>query len=174
MSRGKAIRENVELAFDIYCDQGGNKERTLVELEKRGLSLTKKTLYRWIKRYRFEERRLEVDAERQRLQDSQMSFEEKMLKALTDQKEKYETYFTSSAEPGKPPDTQAMHAYTNLVKTIHEIRTRTGVFKASLFLEFMRDLIDWLSRNDPKAVPAIEKNFDDFISHAKEKYAVGS
>ena len=38
------------------------------------------------------------------------------------------------------------------------------------FVDFMRDLIDWLSRNDPDTVAAIEKNFDEFVKWAKEKY----
>ena len=34
----------------------------------------------------------------------------------------------------------------------------------------MKDLIEWLGKNDPDSVDAIERNFDDFVAFAKERY----
>lgn len=168
--KGKAVRKNLELAYDVYCAQGGNKSATLKVLKKdHGLKLSRPTFDAWIKDYRFEARLLKAEAERQRMADTQLSFEEQMLKALVERKAEYDTYFQSSK--AVVPETQMMYAYTNLVKTIIDIQTKLNAYKADTFTGFMRDLIDWLGRNDPKALLAIEKNFDPFIKFAREKYA---
>lgn len=168
MSRGKATRENVELAFDIYCAKGGNVAQTMVELERRGLRLSRPTLDSWVGKYDFERRRIQVEEERQRLADTQKTFEAQVLDSLIKRKEQYETYFETSDKPA--PDSYAMTAYVALLKTIVDIKAKVGAYKSALFLDFMRDLIDWLSRNAPEAVPVIEGIFDEFISHAREKY----
>ena len=115
-TKGKAVRENIDLAFDVYCTHGGNESRTLIELERRGFRLQRATLRDWIKKYRFKERRAEVEAERQTAGDSQLSFEQKMLRKLIKQIEKYERYFETT-----DIDNQAMYAYTNLLKTVVEL-----------------------------------------------------
>lgn len=167
--KGKAVRENTELAFDVYCEQGGNVPRTLIELERRGLHLARSTFYDWMKEYRFEERRIEVEEKRQRLGDGNLSHEEQLMLKLEAQVEQYEKYFQTLQKP----DNNATFAYTGLLKTISEIKVKTGAFKASLFVDFMKDLINYLSKNDPEAVGVIEKNFDEFITFAREKYASG-
>lgn len=120
--KGKSyIAENRELAFKAYCVEGGNVEATLRRLEKeQGLKLSKPTFYDWMKKYNFEERLEKVDAERQKTKDSQISFEEKMLNDLIVQKEKYEKYFETLAGI----DNQAQYAYTNIIKTIMEVRKK--------------------------------------------------
>jgi hypothetical protein len=40
-----------------------------------------------------------------------------------------------------------------------------------VFLGFMRDMVIFLKDRDPEALTALEKNFDEFISFAKQKYA---
>lgn len=42
---------------------------------------------------------------------------------------------------------------------------------SAFFIDFMKDLINYLTKNDPEAVQYIERNFDEFIAFAKEKYA---
>lgn len=167
--KGKSlIAENRESACKKYCDCGGNVELTLRELKKEGLSLSKPTFYNWMEKFNFEERRKKIDIEMQKVNDLNLSFEDSMLKSLLDRKTAYEAYFEKSAEP---TDHQAQYAYAGIIKTILDIKVRMGEFKSSLFIDFMKDLIGWLSKNDSEAVIAIEKNFDDFISFAKEKYA---
>jgi hypothetical protein len=93
----------------------------------------------------------------------------KAITSLDTVRQRYEKYFASLGDA--VVDNQAMFAYTGIIKSISEIKAKTGAYKSSLFLGFMRDLIDWLSKNDPDSVAVIEKNFDDFIQFAKEKYA---
>lgn len=165
--KGKSlIAENRELAFSKYCECGGNVEMTLRELARAGLKLGKPTFYDWIKKFNFEDRRSKIDIEKQKACDSQISFEEKMMGALIDQKEKYENYFKTLTIP----DHQAQYAYAGIIKTIFDIRKTTASFKTSLFIDFMKDLINFFSKNDPEAVPFIERNFDEFMTFAKGKY----
>lgn len=120
--KGKSyIAENREIAFRVYCEEGGNVEATLRRLEKEhGLKLSKKTFYEWMKKFNFEERLKKVDAARQETRDSQLSFEEKMLNDLIVQKNKYEKYF----ETISGIDNQSQYAYTNIIKTIMEARKK--------------------------------------------------
>lgn len=165
--KGKSlIAENRELAFRIYYECGGNVDLTLRELAKAGLKLGKPTFYAWIKKFNFEARRVEVDTEKQKVSDSQLSFEENMMAALISQKKKYETYFGTCTTP----DHQAQYAYAGIIKTIFDIRKTTASFKTALFIDFMKDLINFFSKNDPEAVPVIERNFDGFMEFAKGKY----
>lgn len=165
--KGKSyIAENRELAFSFYCEEGGNVEGTLRRLEKVGLKLSKNTFYEWMKKFNFEERLKNIDAERQRTKDSQISFEEKMINTLLDQQKTYEDYFKTLTVP----DHQAQYAYAGIIKTILDIRAKMGSFKSALFLDFMKDMISFLTKNDPEAVPFMDRNFDDFINFAKEKY----
>ncbi|MDA8170304.1 MAG: hypothetical protein M0Z48_00545 [Nitrospiraceae bacterium] len=121
--KGKAIRANIEMAFGVYCLLGGNVSKTLVELAKRGLKLSRPTMDKWIKDYRFAERMQSADAERQRANDSQLSFEQAMMSKLVAQIEKYEMYLESA--PGI--DNQATYAYTNLLKTVVELSRKVKV-----------------------------------------------
>jgi hypothetical protein len=165
--KGKSyIAENRELAFSVYCAQGGNVEASLRELEKQGLKLSKPTFNEWREKFRFDERLQAIDREKEKAADNQLSFEDRMLNALQAQKEKYERYF----EKNEKLDHQAQYAFAGLIKTMMEIRERTGKYKSALFLDFMRDLITFLSKNDPGVVVVIEEHFDDFIAFAKEKY----
>lgn len=117
--KGKSlIAENRELAFKVYCEEGGNVEVTLRRLEKEHeLKLSKPTFYDWMEKYNFKERLKNIDAERQQTRDSQISFEERMMNDLLKQKEKYERYFDTISGI----DNQAQYAYTNIVKTIIEL-----------------------------------------------------
>ncbi len=166
--KGKSyIAENRELAFRTFCEEGGNVEGTLRRLAKEhGLALSKPTFYDWMKRFNFEERRVKVDGEKQKTADSQISFEERMINTLLDQQKTYEDYFKTLSAP----DHQAQYAYTGIIKAILDIRTKLGSFKSAMFLDFMKDMITYLSKNDPGSVPVIEKNFDDFIEFARAKY----
>jgi len=166
--KGKSfIAENRELAFRIYCEQGGNVEATLRAMDKAGLKLSKPSFNEWREKFNFEDRRVKVDAERQKTKDCQISFEDQMMNALIKQKDKYEAYF----ETLSVPDHQAQYAYAGVIKTIFEIRTKTASFKTSLFIDFMKDLVNFYSKNDPEVVPLLERNFDDFMAFAREKYA---
>ena len=165
--KGKSlIAENRELAFRKYCECGGNVDMTLRELARDGFKLSKPTFYDWKEKFNFEERRGKVDVENQKASDFQISFDEKMMSALLKQKENYENYFETQATP----DHQAQYAYAGIIKTIFDIRKTTASFKTALFVDFMKDLINFFSKNDPEAVPVIERNFDEFMNFAKGKY----
>ncbi len=166
--KGKSyIAKNRELAFRVYAEEGGNVEGTLRTLDKKhGLKLSKPTFYEWMKKFNFEERLKNLDAERQKTMDSQISFEEKMMNSLIERKEAYEEYFKNN-----PMDHQAQYAYAGIIKSIFDIRSKTAGFKTAMFIEHMKELIIFLTKNDPEAAQVLERNFDALIAFAKEKYA---
>ena len=114
------IHEYHDLCFKVFCQFGGkNREAMIRELKKQGCEITRPTLEAWIKELNMEERLKQADGEKQKVSDSQISFEEKMLLALIQQKEKYEKYFESL--PINSMDNQAQFAYANIIKTIIDL-----------------------------------------------------
>ena len=160
--------ETREDAYRAWRECGQNIEQTLAALKKKGYSISKPTLYDWIEKYGWKERAARAEAEEKKATDLSTNAESRALASLEKVQLRYETYFETLGE-GKV-DNQAMYAYTGIVKSITEIKAKTGAVKAALFLDFMKDLIEWLGKNDPDAVDIIERNFDEFVAFAKERY----
>lgn len=161
------IPEYHDLCFKVFCRFGGkNKEAMLRELKKQGCEITRPTLDAWIKELNMEERLKQADKEKREAADSQLTIEEKTVKALQKRKEHYETYLDST--PGV--DTQVEYAYTGIIKMIFDIKSKSATYKVETFLTFLKDLIEYLSKNDPKAVDVIEDNFNEFVAWARAKY----
>ncbi len=162
--------ENRELAYRVWRECGQNVEATLRELRKRpdGFPVSKPTLYDWIDTYGWKDRAARADVEEHKAADATMNAEGRALASLESVETRYEEYFKTLGTA--TVDNQAMFAYTGVVKSIVEIKQKTGAYKASLFLEFLRDLIDFFSKQDPGGVAVIEGNFDDLAAWAKEKY----
>jgi hypothetical protein len=158
-----------ETAYQTWRACGQNYQLTQRELKKKGFIISTPTLYDWAEKYTWKERAARAEAEEQKATDAVISAEGKAIGSLEKVQARYETYFETLGD-GKI-DNQAMFAYTGVVKSITEIKAKTGAFKAALFIDFMKDLIDWLSKNDPEAVAVIEGVFDDFVQYAREKYA---
>ncbi len=117
-TKGKAIRENVELAFDVYCETGGDKSRTVEILKKKhGLSISRKTLYNWIKAKRFDERRIEVDAQRQANRKAVVTAWVSAVHGLLKVMAMYDKYIDSPEffnAKGRP-DNNAVYAYSGVL-----------------------------------------------------------
>ena len=47
---------------------------------------------------------------------------------------------------------------------------RSRTYRASLFLDFVRDIIEYSTKNDPALLAALEDNFDDLITWGREKH----
>ncbi|MEK6744284.1 MAG: hypothetical protein AABZ15_11760 [Nitrospirota bacterium] len=166
---GKSVDDEIkEKAFQLWRKCGRSPERVVKELRDQGHMVTRQSIDTWKNKGLWEDRAARAEALEQTVNDPQLSGEEKMIAALLGQKDRYEKYFETL--PIGEMDTQAVYAYTNMITTIQSIRQKTAAYKAEQFIDFMKDLIGWLSKNDPESVPAIEKNFDDFIAFAKEKY----
>ncbi len=164
------MAENREVSYRIWCECGQNVELTIRTLKERiGLSLTKPTIYDWIEKFNWKDRAARKDEEAQRVQNAAAVTDEgRMIADLEKQKKKYDRFFETLGDAGI--DNQAMYAYNNLVKTIIDIKAKTAAYKAELFVTFLRDQIEWFSKNDPGSVAVIEGNFDDFVAWAREKY----
>lgn len=166
---GRSVDDEIkEKAFQLWRRNGRSPEKTAKELNSLGHMVTRQSIDTWKNERAWEDRAARAEAIEQQAKDPNLSGEEKMIAALVGQKNRYEQYFETL--PIGQMDTQAVYAYTNMITTIQNIRQKTAAYKAELFTEFLKDLIGWLQRNDPESVGAIEKNFDDFIVHAKERY----
>jgi hypothetical protein len=161
--------ETREDAYKTWRDCGQNIEQTVAALAKKGYFITKPTIYDWMEKYGWKERAARAEVEEKKAIDITMNAEARAITSLEKVQERYEKYFETLGE-GKI-DSQAVYAYTGIVKSIAEIKEKTGAVKATLFLDFMRDLIEWLGKNDPDSVDVIERNFDEFVAFAKERYA---
>lgn len=51
-----------------------------------------------------------------------------------------------------------------------EAALKSEAQRSALFLDFVRDLIEFGSKNDPQLVDVVESNFDDLIQWGREKY----
>lgn len=161
--------ETREDAYETWRACGQNVEQALAALRSKGYSISKPTLYDWMEKYGWKDRATRAEVYEKKTGDQAMSAEARALASLEKVQERYEQYFDTLGV-GKV-DNQAMFAYTGIVKSITDIKAKTGAVKAALFLDFMKDLIEWLGKNDPDAIDAIERNFDDFVRYAQETYA---
>ena len=160
--------ETREDAYKTWRECGQNIEQTVAALAKKGYPITKPTLYEWMEKYGWKERAARAEVEEKKAIDTTMNAEARAIASLQKVQERFEKYFDSLGE-GKI-DSQAVYAYTGIIKSIAEIKEKTGAVKTALFLDFMKDLIEWLGKNDPESVDSIERNFDDFVSFARERY----
>lgn len=162
------MAETIEAAYQAWRKCGQNVEMTLRDLARQGYRISKPTVYDWKEKYGWEDRAARAEAEERKAADAVAGAEGRAIASLEKVQGRYEKYFETLGEA--KVDNQAMFAYTGVVKSITEIKAKMGAFKSAIFVDFMRDLIDWLARNDPDCLTAIEKNFDGFVAHAKEKY----
>lgn len=159
-----------EAAYRAWRACGQNIEATVRELRKGGYLITKPTLIDWREKFTWQTRAARAEAEEQSATDAKISHREKALVSLRKRMKSYDDYL-DGLPAGCAPDNQALFAYTNLVKTIGELEMKTSAFKSECYLDFMRDLVDWLGKNDPDGLACIERDFDDFTAWAREKYA---
>lgn len=168
MARRSYMAETREEAYRAWRQCGQNVELTLRECAKQGLTITKPTLYDWKTKYNWHDRAARTEAQEQKANNAVANGAGSAILDLEKLKSRYETYFDTLGAGAV--DNQAMFAYTGIIKSITDLQQKTGAARAAFFLDFMRDLIDWLAKNDPESVGAIERNFDEFVRFAKEKY----
>jgi hypothetical protein len=134
-----------------------------------GFPVSKPTLLDWRDKYDWTGRAARAEAEEQRATDAVVGAEGTAIASLEKVQKNYEGYFETLDKT--KIDNQAMFAYTGVVKSIIELKMKTTAYKAGVFTEILRDLIDFLAKNDPDGVNIIERNFDDLALWAKERYA---
>ncbi|BCS55184.1 hypothetical protein [Geobacter sp. SVR] len=174
--KGKSYKvENRETAFTVWRECSGNIELTLRTLrDQHGLSLTKPTLYDWKEKFGWENRAARADAVSQEVADN--AADNLMLKALLDQKKKYEQYFETLGPTGI--DTQATYAFNSLIKTICDIQNRqaagVGFDRPKFFLENLQWLVGWMKKNDPEGLPLLARHIDKLTADYKMELMNGN
>jgi hypothetical protein len=179
------MAENRELAYRIYYECRPNIELTLRRIHEhpQGFPVTKPTLYEWMKTYRWEERATKQAAEAQRRSDTAASSEEAAIDSLDKVRRSLEVRILVMDPAVDAQYSQTAYAYTNVVKSLIDLKARSAAQKAALFLQFLGDLIEFFSKNDPDSVSVIERNLTTWpfsqgrsmpASSAKEKEFNGS
>jgi hypothetical protein len=169
MARRSYQAEAREDAYKTWRTCGQNFAETKRALDRKGYFITVPTLIDWAEKYEWKERAARAEAEEGEMKKALADHDTSVLVDLMGVKTRYDKYFKALGE-GRI-DNQAMFAYTGIIKSIADVKVKTGSYKAALFIDFMRDLIEWLSKNDPGLVTAFEQNFDDFVTFAREHYA---
>ena len=158
-----------------------NEEKTFEEITKViGVSIAQ--VQRWAKKYEWKKKKEEFRNRVSKAQEETRALvrEEVLLQDLVNQKNLMDKYF-KDREYDKA-DSNTVSNYINIVnnvsKLLQDIRKRDEnlrnmqkVDRPQVFLDFMRDLVSFLKDHDPEALTALEKNFDEFIAFAKEKYS---
>lgn len=162
--------EVVDCCEALYVVDG----KTYDEIAKSsGVSIAQ--VQRWAEKYEWRKKKEERKCETLKAQAEVRSpIREKILLDLKKQKERYDKYFEALGE--NEINTQATYAHATLCKTISDIQKDLDskavqrIDHPQLFLDFMRDLVIFLKDRDPAALAELEKNFDEFITFAKQKY----
>ncbi len=111
MGKASLIAGNVEAGFRAYALAGGNVPEAARILRRDGIELTERTVRTWAGKYDFKRRLVNADA---LLLAETRGVQKTMISFLLLQCEQYVTYFQSL----RKPDTQATHAFNNLLKTL--------------------------------------------------------
>ena len=155
-----------DTAFKTWRKCGQNIEETLRELRKLGyMGISRPTLYAWKVEYQWEDRAARADAEERKVKDADLTPDDRAVLDLIRQKEKYEAYFATLQE--NQIDHQATYAYTSLVKTIKDIQSKGTGDRASLYIEFMGELVDYLMETDKELAKAFDPHIEKFTARIK-------
>jgi hypothetical protein len=120
MKKGEGTLQNKETAFGIYREHGGRNIPLIIRHlgEEHGIRVSEHTLYEWMKDGDWKERLKRAEEERDKFCESELlDFDEKMLKKILRQIERYERHLDTNA----PVDNQAAYAYTNMIRTAMEL-----------------------------------------------------
>lgn len=178
MARREYSFEIVDRCESLYIQD----EKTHEDISKEtGVSVPQ--IQRWSQKYDWRKKREEFKSRHLRAQEETRALmrEEILLQDLTHQRDLLKNYFDGkeSLEKG---DIQAMYAYTNITDSICKIladmrkrdealRGAQKIDRPQIFLDFMRDMVSFFKERDPEALSAFEKNFDEFVGWAKQRYA---
>ena len=148
--------EIVETAENLYV----YKNKTYEEISKI-IYVPVVTIQRWSTQYEWRKKKIEYIKQRVGTRKELYLIKDQLIK-----------------EAQGNTDPQAVYKLAALQKTIDaeekgdsEEKEFKKIDRPQIFLDFMRDLVVFLKDRDPGSLPALEKNFDEFVGWAKEKYA---
>jgi len=159
----KGARARLEpIAFRMYA------EGQTLEAIAAALDVSRQTLSDWKARSRRPNEELD-DWDKAREQKTSTG---RRLATLLDR----ELEFAENASPGQigPQTLDGISKLGALVQRFEqaerEAALKSTAQRAALFLDFVKDLIEFGGRNDADLVRAVENNFDDLIQWGREKY----
>lgn len=161
----------IDKAFRLYC-QGIPHEDIEREMRKVYPAFARNTLYGdggWIKRYNWEERRAKADARKSDLSDAIENTETLMVGSLTSAIKSLTEKIEAAGSMVKAEDLAQL---SKLSTTLDKVRARMerggGTDKATMFLEFVEELLLHLKEQDPDYAAEFEAEYlDGFIERVK-------
>jgi hypothetical protein len=120
MKKGEGTPENKEAAFGVYMEHGGRNIPLMIRHlgEEHGIKVSEHTLYDWMKEGDWKARLKRAEDERKEfLEGELLDFDQKMLKKILRQIERYERHLDTDSRV----DNQAAYAYTNMIRTAMEL-----------------------------------------------------
>lgn len=170
----EAPAESRERAYEVWRSCGQNITETTRALKRdHNYDISRQSLHAWKDKYDWERRAAQAEAENK--QQIESTSDDALMTVLLKQKKKYEGYFESLALG--TVDNQAVYAYSNILKTLLDIRERISGDKIidfdrpKIFLEDMEFIVSTLQEIDPEGLKVIAKSFDTIIERFKEQHA---
>jgi hypothetical protein len=123
MKKGEGTPENREATFSVYKEHGGRNIPLIIRHLKgeHGISISEQTLYEWMKDGDWKARLKRTEEERDKfLEGELLGFDEKMLKKILRQIERYERHLDTDSKV----DNQAAYAYINMIRTAMELSSK--------------------------------------------------
>ena len=142
---GTEVREE---AHRTWLSSGKNMRKTVRELERKGLPVSRRTVTNWMDRYGWKDCAPAAEKEPKEIPANDTA---RLIADLERQKARYDSFFESLGDTGI--DNQATYAYTTLVKTIAEVRKK-GTEKPDLYAMtpvVMDEFVKFIKRADLKA-----------------------
>ena len=171
----KELPDEIRAQVDRLLIESATYEEIVEFLKTKGHDISKSSIGRYGKEFLANYQRLRIieDQSRTLVSDAGdgMILEEAASKIFSQQI--IELLMKKDFEIGKLPRIISDFAKLQASSQLRErLKNDFDKKKGEFFIDCMKELISFLSKNDPEAVPVLEKNFDDFIAHAKEKYGI--
>ena len=159
------------VAYEAWLSCGQNITETVRLLKAdQNFTVSRQTLTEWRGKYDWLQRAARAEAE----QDSQTDGlgDDALIAVMLIQKKKYEGYF--EALPAGQVDNQAVYAYSNILKTIVDLRPKeqntADIDRPKLFLEDIEFIAGVLKELDPEGLKVFGRNFDVIVARFKEDH----
>jgi hypothetical protein len=169
-----APAESRERAYKVWRQCGQNITETARVLKRDyDYDISRQSLHSWKDKYDWERRAAQAEVESK--QQTEATSDDALLTVLLKQKKKYEDYFDSLALGSV--DNQAIYAYSNILKTLLDIRERLSgnneidIDRPKIFLEDMEFIAETLKEVDPEGLKIFAGNFELIIQRFKEQHA---
>lgn len=122
MIKGEGTLKAREKAFGVYMEHGGRNIPLIIRHlnDEHGIRISEQTLYEWMKDGEWKACLKRSQEERQGFENELLDFDQRMLKKILRQIERYERHLDTDSRV----DNQAAYAYTNMIRTAMDLANK--------------------------------------------------